>query len=78
MSRNLPLEPYSWAKMTDLAVPGWVQYRDALELGVSKAMAGEADPQTALDEVKASFDEISDRMGGLKKQAEIYKLVLGV
>lgn len=45
---------------------------------VSKAMAGEADPQTALDEVKASFDEISDRMGGLKKQAEIYKLVLGV
>ena len=59
-------------------MPGWTQYRDALELGVSKALAGEADPQTALDEVKAAFDEISDRMGGLERQAEIYKLVLGV
>lgn len=64
--------------VVDFAMPGWTQYRDALELGVSKAMAGEADPQAALDEVKATFDEISDRMGGLKKQAEIYKLVLGV
>lgn len=64
--------------VVDFAMPGWTQYRDALELGVSKALAGEADPQTALDEVKAAFDEISDRMGGLKKQAEIYKLVLGV
>lgn len=64
--------------VVDLALPGWVQYRDALELGVSKALAGEASPQDALDEVKAAFDEISDRMGGLARQAEIYKLVLGV
>ncbi len=64
--------------VVDLALPGWVQYRDALELGVSKALAGEASPQAALDEVKATFDEISERMGGLQRQAEIYKLVLGV
>ena len=64
--------------VVDLAMPGWVQYRDALELGVSKALAGEAQPQAAMDEVKAAFDQISDRMGGLKKQAEIYKLVLGM
>lgn len=64
--------------VVDFAMPGWTQYRDALELGVSKALAGEADPQTALDEVKVAFDEISERMGGLARQAEIYKLVLGV
>lgn len=64
--------------VVDLAMPGWTQYRDALELGVSKALAGETDPQAALDEVKLAFDEISDRMGGLERQAEIYKLVLGV
>ncbi len=64
--------------VTDLALPGWVQYRDALELSVSKALANESSPQQAMDEAKAAFDEISDRMGGLKKQAEIYKLTLGI
>jgi multiple sugar transport system substrate-binding protein len=64
--------------VTDLALPGWVQYRDALELAVAKAMAKEASPQEALDEAKATFDEISDRMGGLERQAEIYQLVLGL
>ena len=63
--------------VTDLALPGWVQYRDALELAVSKAMAREASPQEALDEAKATFDEISDRMGGLERQAEIYQIILG-
>lgn len=64
--------------VTDQAFGGWVQYRDALELGVSKALANEADPQTALDEVAAAFDEISDRMGGKQRQAELYRLTLGL
>jgi len=64
--------------VTDQAFGGWVQYRDALELGVSKALAGETDPQTALDEVAAAFDEISDRMGGKERQAELYRLTLGM
>lgn len=64
--------------VTDQAFGGWVQYRDALELGVSKALANEADPQTALDEVAAAFDEISDRMGGKQRQAELYRLTLGM
>ena len=64
-------------RVVDLALPGWTQYRDALELAVSKAMAKEASPQAALDEAKGAFDEISDRMGGKAKQMEIYKLVLG-
>ena len=64
-------------RVVDLALPGWTQYRDALELAVSKAMAKEASPQAALDEAKGAFDEISDRMGGKGRQMEIYKLVLG-
>ncbi len=64
--------------VTDQAFGGWVQYRDALELGVSKALANEADPQTALDEVAAAFNEISDRMGGKERQAELYRLTLGL
>jgi multiple sugar transport system substrate-binding protein len=64
--------------VTDQAFGGWVQYRDALELGVSKAMADEADPQTAMDEVATAFDEISDRMGGKERQAELYRITLGL
>lgn len=64
--------------VTDLAIPGWVQYRDALELAVAKAMADELPAQDALDEAKAAFDEISDRMGGLEQQAELYRLTLGL
>jgi multiple sugar transport system substrate-binding protein len=64
--------------VTDLAIPGWVQYRDALELAVAKAIANELPPQEALDEAKAAFDEISDRMGGLEQQAELYRRTLGI
>ncbi|MEM7034799.1 MAG: substrate-binding domain-containing protein [Chloroflexota bacterium] len=64
--------------VTDLAIPGWVQYRDALELAVAKAMADELPAQDALDEAKAAFDEISERMGGLREQAELYKRTLGI
>lgn len=63
--------------VTDLAFPGWVQYRDALELAVAKAMAEEMSPQAALDEAAAAFNEISDRMGGLKSQADIYLRTMG-
>ncbi len=64
--------------VTDHAFGGWVQYRDALELGVSRALALEVDPQTALDEVAAAFNAISDRMGGRERQAELYRLTLGI
>ncbi|MEX1020284.1 MAG: ABC transporter substrate-binding protein [Litorilinea sp.] len=64
--------------VTDLAMPGWVQYRDALELAVARALAREVPPQQALDDAKAAFDEVSERMGGLEQQAEIYRRVLGI
>lgn len=64
--------------VTDLAFPGWVQYRDALELAVAKAMGNEMSAQAALDEAAAAFDEISERMGGMKSQAEIYLRTMGL
>ena len=64
--------------VTDLAVLGWVQYRDVLELAVAKALANEMTAQEALDEAKDGFDEISERMGGKKRQAEIYRRTLGL
>jgi hypothetical protein len=55
-----------------------VQYRDALELAVAKAMGNEMSPQAALDEAAAAFDEISERMGGMKSQADIYLRTMGL
>lgn len=64
--------------VTDLAIPGWVQYRDTVELAVAKAMAEELPAQDALDEAKEAFDEVSGRMGGLEQQADLYRLTLGI
>ncbi len=55
-----------------------MQYRDALGLGVSKALANELPPQDALDEVAAAFNEFSERMAGLQHQAELYARTLGM
>ena len=63
--------------VTDDALGGWVQYRDALELDESRALAQKADPQTVLDEVAAAFNNISECMGGREQQAELYRLTLG-
>ena len=62
----------------DLAIPGFSQYRDSLELGVSQALAGELSAQEALDQVAATWEEVSDRMGGKAGQAELYAKTLGV
>ncbi len=64
--------------VTDLAFPGWVQYRDALELAVAKAMGAEMSAQAALDEAAAAFDEISERMGGMQSQADTYLRTMGL
>ncbi|MCC7209147.1 MAG: extracellular solute-binding protein [Anaerolineae bacterium] len=62
----------------DLAIPGFNQYRDALELGVSQALAGELTAQEALDQVAVAWDEVSERMGGKASQAALYAKTLGV
>lgn len=61
----------------DLRIPGWTQYRDAVELAVSKALAGEAAAQAALDEAVQTFGQITTRLGGPRKQMEYYRAAVG-
>jgi multiple sugar transport system substrate-binding protein len=62
----------------DLRVPGWTQYRDAVELAVSRALSDETNPQQALDDCAATWTQITDRLGGPQKQLEFYKDFLGI
>jgi multiple sugar transport system substrate-binding protein len=61
----------------DLRIPGIPDYKDALEIGVTKALVGEATPQEALDEVAAQWDQITDRLGR-DQQAQYYRESLGI
>lgn len=63
--------------IVDLRIPGAFEYFDALDAGIAKAITGEADPQTALDEVAATWDAITDRLGR-ENQLTLYKQSLGV
>ena len=63
--------------IVDLRIPGAFEYFDALDAGIAKAITGEADPQTALDEVAATWDAITDRLGR-DAQLTLYKQSLGV
>ena len=60
-----------------LRVPGYVQYQDVLELAVSKAVAGQATPQEALDEAAAEWNAITDRIGR-DSQKELYRASVGL
>lgn len=63
--------------IVDLRIPGAFEYFDALDAGIAKAITGEADVQTALDEVAATWDAITDRLGR-ENQLALYKQSLGV
>ncbi len=62
----------------NLRIPGWTQYRDALELAVSKALAGEASPENSLNEAAEAWSAITDRLGGPEKQRDNYRTHLGL
>lgn len=63
--------------IVDLRIPGAFEYFDALDAGIAKAITGEADPQAALDEVAATWDAITDRLGR-ENQLKLYKESLGI
>lgn len=60
-----------------LRLPGYIQYQDALELAVSKAVSGQASPQEALDEAAQEWNDITDRLGR-EQQKELYRQSIGV
>ena len=57
----------------DLRIPGWGEYRDPLELALSLVASGESTAQEALDECAATWDEVTERVGGREKQMQFYK-----
>ncbi|GAB4551816.1 MAG: extracellular solute-binding protein [Anaerolineae bacterium] len=63
--------------IVDLRIPGAFEYFDALDNGIAKAITGEATAQAALDEVAATWDAITDRLGR-ENQLALYKQSLGV
>jgi multiple sugar transport system substrate-binding protein len=61
----------------DLRIPGAFEYLDALDAGVTSALAGQQSPQEALDEVAQEWDEITERLGR-EKQLKQYRASLGL
>jgi multiple sugar transport system substrate-binding protein len=61
----------------DLRIPGAFEYLDALDAGVTSALAGQQSPQEALDEVAQEWDEITERLGR-KEQLKLYRASLGL
>jgi multiple sugar transport system substrate-binding protein len=61
----------------DLRIPGAFEYLDALDAGVTSALAGQQSPQEALDEVAQEWDEITERLGR-EEQLKQYRASLGL
>jgi len=47
----------------DLRLPGFFSYTEVLEIELSKALAGEVEPQAALDAIAAEWNALTDEFG---------------
>lgn len=47
----------------DLRLPGFFSYTEVLEIELSKALAGEVEPQAALDAIAAEWNRLTDEFG---------------
>jgi multiple sugar transport system substrate-binding protein len=61
----------------DLRITGAAEYFDALDVQLARAVIGEVDSQTALDEVAAQWEAITDRLGR-EQQLKQYREMLGL
>ncbi len=60
----------------NMRLPGYIQYQDALELAISKALAKQSTPQDALDEAAATWEQITDKIGR-DSQEKLYQESIG-
>ena len=60
----------------DIRITGSAEYLQTLDVEISRAVAGEADPQEALDNVAKAWDEITDRLGR-ENQLQQYRSAVG-
>jgi len=61
----------------DLRITGSAEYFDALDTQLARAVAGEVDSQTALDEVAVQWNAITDRLGR-DQQLKQYREMMGL
>jgi multiple sugar transport system substrate-binding protein len=61
----------------DLRLPGFFSYTEILEIELSKALAGEVEPQEALDTIAAEWDALTDEFGR-DTQLAAYRASMGL
>ncbi|MDQ3466852.1 MAG: ABC transporter substrate-binding protein, partial [Chloroflexota bacterium] len=61
----------------DPRVPGAARYQETLELYTNQAVAGELEPQAAMDQCATEFDSITDELGR-DAQIQAYRAHLGM
>jgi multiple sugar transport system substrate-binding protein len=63
--------------VVDLRITGAAEYFDALDTQLARAVAGEVQPQAALDEAAKQWNAITDRLGR-DQQKKLYRQMLGL
>lgn len=61
----------------DLRLPGFFSYTEILEIELSKALAGEVEPQAALDTIAAEWNKLTDEFGR-ENQRAAYRASMGL
>ncbi len=61
----------------DLRLPGFFSYTEVLEIELSRALAGEVEPQAALDAIAAEWDRLTDEFGR-ETQLAAYRASVGL
>jgi len=61
----------------DLRIPGASRYQEAVELQLTRALAGEISPQEAMDQAAKDLNKITDELGR-EEQIAAYKAHLGL
>jgi len=61
----------------DLRLPGFFSYTEILEIELSKALAGQVEPQEALDTIAAEWDKLTDEFGR-DSQLAAYRASMGL
>ena len=61
----------------DMRLPGYFSYTEILEVELSKALAGQVEPQAALDTIAAEWNKLTDEFGR-DKQLAAYRASMGL
>jgi hypothetical protein len=61
----------------DLRLPGFFSYTEVLEIELSRALAGDVEPQAALDAIATEWDRLTDEFGR-ETQLAAYRASVGL